>query len=100
MCSLCGEKIDAGERHVYLPIVPWVGRKANSHYRTGRNEYVLYRAHIRCDDLWERIGWIRDWRLPESSRDWFDLLGDAFQQVDDEETLYMITEVSRDEYQV
>lgn len=56
-CTLCGEPITVGERHVYQRMTPWD--------HALNDGFADYRAHERCNEHWLRdFGPECDWEFP------------------------------------
>jgi hypothetical protein len=57
LCTLCGERIEAGEHYHYTRVTPWD--------HPDNEGYFDYRAHEDCDAFWsEEYGVGVDWEFP------------------------------------
>lgn len=56
-CTLCGERIEAGEHYYYTRVTPWDHRDNDG--------FSNYRAHEECHDFWHGdYGPDCDWEFP------------------------------------
>jgi hypothetical protein len=57
ICTLCGERIEAGEHYYFTRVTPWD--------YPGNEGFSKYRAHGECHDYWcAEYGADHDWEFP------------------------------------
>lgn len=69
VCTHCAGIIEAGIRYAHDRMTPWDHPPSEG--------FFSYRAHLRCDRLWNDVGCDNGWELFEDPDDWIALMNES-----------------------